>query len=66
MCRNFIGNGKPCWNLASVTLATTNCVDKKCSDDETSTTNAACEISLAGCVTKGTGCIEKTAACGSY
>lgn len=37
-----------------------------CSDDILSTTNAACESFLSGCVTKGTGCIENTAVCTSY
>jgi hypothetical protein len=66
ICQNFVGNGKKCWNPTSVTVATTYCVDKKCSDDDTSTTDTACIASLTGCVTKGTGCIENTAACGSY
>lgn len=41
-------------------------MNRKCSDDETSTTNIACENHLSGCVTKGTGCIENTAPCSSY
>jgi len=66
VCNRFVGNGKKCWNPSSVTIATTYCVDKKCSDDNVSTTDIACNSSLTDCITKGTGCIEKTAACGSY
>lgn len=65
-CDKFTGNGKRCWNPSSVTITSTYCVEKKCSDDNVSTTDAACNSSLTDCVTKGTGCIEKTAACESF
>ena len=64
VCGGFTGNGKKCWNPN--TLILTYCIDKKCSDDNVSTTDIACNSSLTDCVTKGTGCIEKTASCGSY
>lgn len=65
-CAEYIGNSKKCWNHSSVTISSTYCVDKKCSDDSVSTTDMACNSSLKDCVTKGTGCIEKTASCTSY
>ncbi|CAD8176717.1 unnamed protein product [Paramecium octaurelia] len=60
-CQGFKGNNKRCWwNGGSF------CVDKQCSLDTISTTDEACNQFLAGCVTKGIGCMENTELCTSY
>ncbi|CAD8160881.1 unnamed protein product [Paramecium octaurelia] len=57
----FKGNNVKCWWIGG-----SSCVNKQCSQDSTSTTDEACNIFLAGCVTKGNGCIERTQLCTAY
>jgi hypothetical protein len=68
-CKNFVGssNTKKCWNTSGSSITTTSfCVDRKCTDDVESQTDINCNQFLGGCVTKGIGCLDISAPCGSY
>jgi hypothetical protein len=61
-CANFT---KKCWNDTSA-VSTTVCLDRTCAQDIASIADGACISFLSTCLTKGTGCIEKTALCTAY
>ncbi|CAD8122845.1 unnamed protein product [Paramecium sonneborni] len=62
-CKKFKGNNRT--NLCMAGSAG-KCRAIDCNDDTTSQTDSDCNTFLSGCVTKGIGCIAKTAECGSY
>lgn len=45
---------------------TSKCKDRKCSDNTTATTDDECKAYMNTCVTKGTGCVEKSSDCSAY
>ncbi|CAK67723.1 unnamed protein product (macronuclear) [Paramecium tetraurelia] len=45
---------------------TSSCKERKCSDNIIASSDNDCKAYLDGCVTKGTGCVEKSADCSAY
>ncbi|CAK64744.1 unnamed protein product (macronuclear) [Paramecium tetraurelia] len=62
-CLNFKGSSaaNPCFQGVGG-----KCRNKTCSDDITSQSDGDCNTFLPDCVTKGTGCIDKTSQCTAY
>lgn len=60
-CSTFTGNGKACWFISG-----SNCIDKLCTHNITSTTDSECKNFMNGCVTNGAGCVSDSSECTVY